>query len=77
MQLLHDRQKKIEEDLSMVPPPSPHIHPNLVQTGEKMIANLIRVLNDPNTLIKAKTVPRQLIGRVQLGPENGELAFEL
>jgi len=34
-------------------------------------------LNDPNNLIEANAAIRQLIERVQLVPENGELKIEL
>ena len=37
----------------------------------------LRALNDPNTLIEANTAIRQLIERVQLVPEKGELKIEL
>ena len=77
MQSLQDRQKKIEEDLGAVPPPAPRLHPNLAAIYKEKIANLVRSLNDPNTLIEANTAIRQLIERVQLVPENGELKIEL
>ena len=67
------RQKKIEEDLSAVPPPAPRLHPNLASIYKEKIANLVQALNDPNALIEANTAIRQLIERVQLVPENGEL----
>ena len=73
MQSLQDRQKKIEEDLSAVPPPAPRLHPNLASIYKEKIANLVQALNDPNALIEANTAIRQLIERVQLVPENGEL----
>jgi site-specific DNA recombinase len=77
MQSLQDRQKKIEEDLSAVPPPAPRLHPNLASIYKEKIINLVQALNDPNTLIEANTAIRQLIERVQLVPENGELKIEL
>ncbi len=73
MQSLQDRQKKIEEDLGAVPPPAPRLHPNLAAIYKEKIANLVQALNDPNTLIEANTAIRQLIERVQLVPENGEV----
>ena len=51
----------------------PRLHPNLAAIYKEKIANLVRSLNDPNTLIEANTAIRQLIERVQLVPENGEL----
>jgi len=36
-----------------------------------------RALNDPTTLVEANTAIRQLIERVQLVPENGELKIAL
>ena len=77
MQSLQNRQKKTEEDLSAVPPPAPRLHPNLAAIYKEKIANLVRSLNDPNTLIEANTAIRQLIERVRLVPENGELKIEL
>ena len=77
MQSLQDRQKKIEEDIGAVPPPAPRLHPNLASIYKEKIANLVQALNDPNTLIEASTAIRQLIERVQLVPENGELKIEL
>ena len=77
MQSLQDRQKKIEEDLSAVPLPAPRLHPNLASIYKEKIANLVQALNDPNALIEANTAIRQLIERVQLVPENGELKTEL
>ena len=60
-----------------MPPPAPRLHPNLASIYKEKIANLVRALNDPNTLIEANTAIRQLIERVQLVPENGELKIEL
>ena len=77
MQSLQDRQKKIEEDLSVAPLPAPRLHPNLATIYKEKIANLIQALNNPNTLIEANTAIRQLIERVQLIPVNGELKIEL
>ena len=77
MQSLQDRQKKIEEDIGAVPPPAPRLHPNLASIYKEKIANLVQALNDPNTLIEANTAIRQLIERVQLVPEKGELKIEL
>ena len=77
MQSLQNRQKKTEEDLSAAPPPAPRLHPNLAAIYKEKIANLVRSLNDPNTLIEANTAIRQLIERVQLVPENGELKIAL
>ena len=77
MQSLQDRQKKIEEDLSAVPPPAPRLHPNLASIYKEKIANLVQALTDPSTLIEANTAIRRLIERVQLVPENGELKIEL
>ena len=77
MQSLQDRQKKIEEDLSVAPPPAPRLHPNLATIYKEKIANLVLALNNPNTLIEANTAIRQLIERVQLIPVNGELKIEL
>ena len=73
MQSLQDRQKKIEEDLGAVPPPAPRLHPNLAAIYKEKIANLVQALNDPNTLDRGKHAIRQLIERVQLVPENGEV----
>ena len=56
---------------------APRLHPNLAAIYKEKIANLVRSLNDPNTLIEANTAIRQLIERVQLVPENGELKIEL
>lgn len=77
MQSLQDRQKKIEEDLSVAPLPAPRLHPNLATIYKEKIANLVQALNNPNTLIEANTAIRQLIERVQLIPVNGELKIEL
>ena len=77
IQSLRDKQKRIEEDLGAVPPPAPRLHPNLAAIYKEKIANLVRSLNDPNILIEANAAIRQLIGRVQLVPENGELKIEL
>ena len=77
MQSLQDRQKKIKEDLTAVPPPAPRLHPNLASIYKEKIANLFQALNDPSTLIEANTAIRQLIERVQLVPENEELKIEL
>ena len=77
MQSLQDRQKKIEEDLSVAPLPAPRLHPNLATIYKEKIANLVQALNNPNTLIGANTAIRQLIERVQLNPVNGELKIEL
>ena len=77
MQSLQDRQKKIEEDLSVAPLPAPRLHPNLATIYKEKIANLVQALNNPNTLIEANTAIRQLIERVQLIPANGELKIEL
>ena len=77
MQSLQDRQKKIEEDLSVAPLPAPRLHPNLATIYKEKIANLVLALNNPNTLIEANTAIRQLIERVQLIPVNGELKIEL
>ena len=77
MQSLQDKQKKIEEDLGAPPPPPPRLHPSLAAIYKEKIANLVQALNDPNTLIEASTAIRQLIERVQLVPENGELKIEL
>ena len=60
-----------------VPPPAPHLHPNLASIYKEKIANLVQALNDPSTLIEANTAIRQLIERVQLVPENGELKIKL
>ena len=56
---------------------APRLHPNLAAIYKEKIANLVRSLNDPNTLIEVNTAIRQLIERVQLVPENGELKIEL
>ena len=77
MQSLQDRQKRIEEDLSAVPPPAPRLHPNLAAIYKEKITNLVQALNDPNTLVEANTAIRQLIERVQLVSENGRLKIEL
>ncbi len=77
MQSLQDRQKKIEEDLSVAPLPAPRLHPNLATIYKEKIANLVQALNNPNTLIEANAAIRQLIERVQLNPVNGELKIEL
>ena len=77
MQSLQDKQKKIEEDLCGVPPSAPRLHPNLATIYKEKIASLVQSLNNPNTLIEANTAIRQLIERVQLVPENGELKIEL
>ena len=77
MQSLQDRQKKIEEDLSVAPLPAPRLHPNLATIYKEKITNLVQALNNPNTLIEANTAIRQLIERVQLIPVNGELKIEL
>ena len=60
-----------------VPPPATRLHTNLASIYKEKIANLVQPLNDPNTLIEANTAIRQLIERVQLVPENGELKIEL
>ncbi|MGN7614272.1 recombinase family protein, partial [Magnetococcales bacterium HHB-1] len=65
------------EDLSAVPPPTPRLHPNLASFYKEKIVNLVQALNDPNALIEANTAIRQLIERVHLVPENGELKIEL
>ena len=62
---------------SASPLPAPRLHPNLASIYKEKIANLVQALNDPNTLIEANTAIRQLIERVQLVPENGELKIEL
>ena len=67
----------IEEDLGAVPPPAPCPHPKLATIYKEKIANLVQALNDQNTLIKANSAIHQLIERVQLIPENGELKIEL
>ena len=77
MQSLQDRQKKIEEDLSVAPLPAPRLHPNLATIYKEKITNLVQALNNPNTLIEANTAIRQLVERVQLIPVNGELKIEL
>ena len=77
MQSLQDKQKRIEEDLSAVPPPAPRLHPNLAAIYKEKITNLVQALNDPNTLVEANTAIRQLIERVQLVSENGRLKIEL
>ena len=77
MQSLQDRQKKIEDDFSAVPPPAPRLHPNLASIYKEKIANLVQTLNDPNTLIEANTAIRQLIERVRLVQINGELKIAL
>ena len=53
------------------------LHPNLATIYKEKIANLVQSLNDPNNLIEANAAIRQLIERVQLVPENGELKIEL
>ena len=54
MQSLQDRQKRIEEDLSAVPPPAPRLHPNLAAIYKEKIANLVHALNDPEHLSRGK-----------------------
>ena len=59
---------------------NPFANPDVISLAaiyKEKIANLVRSLNDPNTLIEANTAIRQLIERVQLVPENGELKIEL
>ena len=58
MQSLQNKQKKVEEDLSAVPPPAPRLHPNLASMYKEKITNLVQALNDPNTLIEANTAIR-------------------
>ena len=77
MQSLQDMHKKIEEDLSDMPPPAPRLHPNLAAIYKDKVTNLIQALNNPKILIEANTAIRQLIERVKLIPVNGELKIEL
>ena len=58
-------------------PSTIHLLPNLASIYKEKIAYLVQTMNDPNTLIKANTAIRQLIQRVQLVTENGELKKEL
>ena len=77
MQSLQDKQKKIEDYLSDMPPPELRLHPNLASIYKEKIANLVQALNDPNTLIEANTAIRQLNERVRLVQINGELKIAL
>ena len=77
IQSLQDRQKKIYQNLSDMPPPAPRLHPNLAAIYRDKVTNLVQALNNPNTVIEANTAIRQLINRVQLVPEDGELKIEL
>ena len=77
IQSLQDRQKKIYQNLSDMPPPAPRLHPNLAAIYKDKVTNLIQALNNPKILIEANTAIRQLIERVKLIPVNGELKIEL
>ena len=77
IQSLNMRRARLEDDIKSAAPKAPYLHPNLSAVYRDKVNNLVQALNDPNTIAEANTAIRQLIERVRLVPEGGELKVEL
>jgi site-specific DNA recombinase len=73
IQSLNMRRARLEDDIKSAVPKAPYLHPNLSAIYRNKVNNLVQALNDPNTIAEANTAIRQLIERVRLVPEGGEL----
>ena len=75
---LEAEKAELVDQLASAPKaPQPLLHPNMSEIYRRKVADLHRLLDDPDTRDEAMAAIRALIDRISLTPENNELRVDL
>ena len=77
LEMLEDKQQKLEDELKTEPPPPIRLHPNLAEIYRNKVQNLADALNAPDTRQEAGEILRSLIEEIWLVPQGKELDIHL